>query len=324
MSTNQVAGYQQSPVLDNSQLISGAECFLPENLNGYSIKVTETDELVIDAICLLNLFETTKGKNKVEYNLHDDKIAIDTISRVSQLLIDFTINNVAKESNLNILLFKDCDVNCRMNQLNSSLDLSRISSANEFSLLVVKYLLIIYQLEFIDFDCIDSSFFIKLLSTVFANEEAQSINSKFLKIIFGSTSPSLKQIELAFASNDNSFNLLHNMFNSLFFVLEKHEMYSNNAAIFERKELAKKTHTNTFKGGCAYIILMKQLEQVDLPFPLDINDLIMAFSLLFAVPQIQPLNHSFSKTLRSVYFNPKFKNTVLEIIVLFISRNLRG
>ena len=72
------------------------------------------------------------------------------------------------------------------------------------------------------------------------------------------------------------------------------------------------------------MVLMKELEEKSVRFAENPNDLIVAFSLLFNVPQIQPLNHAFAKTLREVYFNGKFKDTVQEFLVLFISRNLGG
>ena len=222
------------------------------------------------------------------------------------------------------LLFKENQENYNEFELQKKTGVHSFCWEFQFSSLIFKFILLVVLIQNSQYLEIPIDMVHEFSSISFHNREVELINQKFTKIIFGDNKYDEKMLENAFKVNKNPFSVFHNFFNSLFFALEKNLLFSENSNFFERRELAKKTQTSAFKGGCAYIIMMKELEEIKVVFSENPNDLILSFVILFSLPQIKSLNHAFAKILREVFFNIKFRNTMQELLVLFISRNLIG
>lgn len=246
-----------------------------------------------------------------------------TLFKIIDSFVQITKNVKSQPLNLDLLLFESQFENqLQYYNLQNMLKIKTLPLNFEYSRLVIKYLLFILLFQFSKKDLISNETSFDLIHVPFESHFIKEIDFKFKKIIFGSISPSKDKINEILNKSENHFNILHNLFNSILFSFERILVYRDNSDLFERRELAKKTQTSAFKGGCGYVILMKKLEEMKVQFYSDPTDVILACFILFQTPQIGPLNHQFAKTLRNFFVNKKFQNTVQEIIVLFISRQL--
>lgn len=260
-----------------------------------------------------------KMDNFQAHNTNDLKQEFQRIVSKITLLTDGNSNLIQPEE---WLLFSGCAQSCKSQTVDAEAVKSDISSDEEFSLLTAKLILTILGLTHQFLLETDPNTLLAFLNSHFQSAEVESINAKYKRIIFGSSIVEKQQIDAKCKEEANHFNLCHGFFNSLFFVLEKQIVHRRNRDLFDRRELAKKTQSSSFKGGCGYVIMMKQLKEVKVELEIDANDWILATKMLFSLPQIKTLNHAFAKTLREVFVAQKFENTSQEIVVLFASVNL--
>lgn len=193
---------------------------------------------------------------------------------------------------------------------------------SQISMAVLKVLTVIALLQYNSLLSIGHDRVSVVLNVEFPNKHAQSLNRKFMTMMFKEWPVECDQFKKA-SGRPNHFSLAHNLFNAVFQLFEKVLIFRDNSEVFERRELAKRTLSSAFKGLCQYVITMKELEDSRVDLFDDPNDFLASFVLLFELPQTVPLNHQYAKTLRSIYQNPKFTNTQQEFISLFVSTHLK-
>lgn len=91
---------------------------------------------------------------------------------------------------------------------------------------------------------------------------------------------------------------------------------------FIKRGQINKCAEDTFVGACKYrrMMLWEQIKSFE--FYMDPNDVIEAFRLLFNLKAVSSLRIKFANQLRGIFFNEKYKNTSLELLVLHLGSSI--